>query len=177
MSHPIPTAAATLAEINMMDSERFVATLGSSFEHSPWVAAGAWTARPFASAAALHAAMFAVVQRAPRAAQIAFLRAHPELAGREAEAGTMTTDSVGEQASAGLDALSRAELDELRELNGRYFVRHGFPFIIAVRRHTKAGIFELLRRRVDADTEAELHEALAQVAAITRARIDARLAA
>ena len=167
----------SLAAINAMDRERFVEAFGSCFEHAPWVADGAWAARPFAGAAELHDAMFSVVQRAPKPEQVAFLCGHPELAGKEAEAGTMTSESVGEQASAGLDALSRAEIDELRTLNAAYLARHGFPFIIAVRRHTKAGIFEQLRRRVDNDTAAELQEALAQIGAITRIRVEEKVAA
>ena len=169
--------ALDLDAVNQMDRDAFVAALGSSFEHSPWVARGAWAARPFASIDALHAAMMAVVRRAPRAVQIAFLCAHPELAGQEARAGTMTRESVGEQASAGLDALSRAEIDELRALNARYRERHGFPFIVAVRRYRKAEIFEQLRRRVERDGAAELAEALEQIAAITRLRVEAKVAA
>lgn len=166
-----------LAHVNAMSRDEFVAAFGGSFEHSPWVAERAWAAGPFASIEALHGAMFGVVQRAPRDAQIAFLRAHPELAGKEAQAGTMTDHSVAEQASAGLDALSRAEFTELRELNAQYRERHGFPFIVAVRRHSKAQIFALLRRRALADTEAELIEALDQIAAITRLRVEQKVLA
>ncbi|MDB5730234.1 MAG: decarboxylase, partial [Variovorax sp.] len=126
--------ALDLDAINTLERDTFVAALGSTFEHSPWVAEGAWTARPFASVDALHTAMVEVVRNAPHATQVAFLCAHPELAGKEAQAGTMTDESVGEQASAGLDALSRDEIGELRELNVRYRERHGFPFIVAVRR-------------------------------------------
>lgn len=166
-----------LAELNTMDVHAFVGALGSTFEHSPWVAEAAHAARPFASVDALHAAMMAAVRGAPRDVQVRFLCAHPELAGREAEAGTMTNDSVGEQASAGLNALTRAELDELRTLNAAYLARHGFPFLIAVRRHTKAQIFERLRERVGRDTAGELQEALAQIGVITRLRLDQRVAA
>lgn len=162
-----------LDAVNALDRDAFVAALGSAFEHSPWVAEGAWGARPFASVDALHAAMVAVVRRLPRAEQIAFLCIHPELAGREAEAGTMTRESESEQASAGLDALSREEIGELRRLNARYRERHGFPFVIAVRRHGKAAIFEQLRRRIERDSAAELEEATAQIAAITRLRVGA----
>lgn len=168
-------SALDLTVINRMGCEAFVDALGSTFEHSPWVARGAWTARPFASIDALHAAMLDVVHRAARDTQIAFLRAHPELAGREAQAGTMTRESVGEQASAGLDALSREEVTELRALNARYRERHGFPFIVAARRYSKAGIFEELHRRIGRDSAAELQEALSQIAAITRLRVEARL--
>ena len=165
------SAALPLDSVNRLVCDGFVAALGRAFEHSPWVAQGAWAARPFGSIDALHAAMITVVRRAPRAVQIAFLGVHPELAGREAEAGSMTNESVREQASAGLDALSRAEMAELRLLNLRYRARHGFPFIVAVRQHGKAEIFELLRRRMERDTDTELIEAMAQIEAITRLRV------
>ncbi len=166
-----------LDAVNALGRSDFVAALGSTFEHSPWVAEGAWAARPFESLDALHGAMIGVVRSAPRATQIAFLRGHPELAGKEAEAGTMTTESVGEQASAGLNALSREEVGELRQLNARYQERHGFPFIVAVRRYTKAEIFEQLRTRWARDTDSELNEALAQIGTITRLRVQAKVGA
>lgn len=165
-----------LSAVNVLDRAAFVAALGATFEHSPWVAEGAWAARPFASVDALHAAMLDVVGRASRAAQIAFLCAHPELAGKEAQAGAMTGDSVAEQASAGLDALSRAELDEMTRLNVAYRARHGFPFVIAVRRYGKAQIFSELRRRTANDSAAERCEALAQIGTITRLRLAALVA-
>ena len=104
------------------------------------------------------------------------LAGHPELAGREAQAGTMTRESVGEQSSAGLNALSAAELDEMQRLNRVYRERHGFPFIIAVRRNTKQQIFEALRRRTAERTEIERGTALAEIGFITRGRINALLA-
>ena len=160
-----------LPALNDMDQAAFVAALGPTFEHSPWVAQGAWAARPFASVDALHAAMLDVVRRAPPATQLAFLRAHPELAGREAQAGTMTGDSVREQSSAGLDALTRDELAEMRRLNQDYRHRHGFPFILAVLRRSKRDVFEELRRRTVRPTGIEFDEALEQIASITRLRI------
>ncbi|NDP64231.1 2-oxo-4-hydroxy-4-carboxy-5-ureidoimidazoline decarboxylase [Polaromonas sp.] len=166
-----------LGAVNTLQQDDFVAAFGSTFEHSPWVAQGAWGARPFASIDALHGAMINMVRNAPRKTQIEFLRGHPELAGKEADAGTMTTESVGEQASAGLDALSRHEIDELRQLNQRYLKSHGFPFIIAVRRYSKTQIFDQLRRRIERDSDAELDEALAQIDTITRLRVQAKLAA
>src|SRR5262252_6143109 len=162
-----------LPALNAMNRESFVAALGSTFEHSPWVAESAWTQRPFASVDELHAAMLGVVRSAPRATQLAFLCGHPELAGREAQEATMTADSVSEQASAGLDALTRAEINEMQQLNRTYRERHGFPFVIAVRRHTKQQIFSEMRRRVGADTPAEFAEALTQIGHITRMRVGA----
>ena len=180
MSTHTPTApaaadhtAAALAELSRLPQDAFVARLDGIFEHSPWIAERAWSAGPFASIDALHAAMCLVVDTADATEQLALICAHPELAGKEAEAGTMTNDSVSEQASAGLDALTRDEMLRMRELNARYRARHGFPFIIAVRRHTKASIFSEFSRRLDNDSETELQECLAQIFVITRLRLHA----
>jgi 2-oxo-4-hydroxy-4-carboxy-5-ureidoimidazoline decarboxylase len=162
-----------LATLNAMDRDAFVAALGPTFENAPWVAASAWPGRPFASVAALHNAMLNVVRQAPDDKKLAFLCGHPELAGREAQAGTMTTESVGEQKSAGLNALTSAELQEMQRLNRAYRERHGFPFIIAVRANTKQQIFAAMRARLAQDTEVERNAALEQIGLITRGRIDA----
>ena len=169
---PIP-----LAKLNAMRPAEFIAAFGGVFEHSPWVAERALARGPFADVAALHAAMVDAVRRASRAEQLALLRAHPELAGREAQAGTLTADSTSEQRGAGLDALSREEMERIERLNRAYRERFGFPFIIAVRRHSKAGIFAEFERRLGNDPEAELRECLEQVYVITRLRLDALVAA
>ena len=165
-----------IATVNGMDKAAFVAAFGGIFEHSPWVAERAYGRGPFASAADLHAAMVDAVRAAPREQQTALLNAHPDLAGKEARAGTMTSSSVSEQASAALDRLSAEEMSRIAELNRAYRARHGFPFIVAVRHYTKAGIFHEFERRIANDTESEHTWALSQVFAITRMRIDSRFA-
>ncbi len=77
-----------IATTHRMDRAAFVAAFGGIVEHSPWVAERAFTAQPLASVAALHGAMVAAVRSASREEQLALLRAHPDLAGREAQAGT-----------------------------------------------------------------------------------------
>ncbi|MFF3782539.1 2-oxo-4-hydroxy-4-carboxy-5-ureidoimidazoline decarboxylase [Streptomyces sp. NPDC001933] len=162
-----------LQAVNALDREEFVRVLGSVFEHSEWVAAGAVDARPFDSVESLHAAMIDVVRRRPRTEQIGFLCAHPELAGKEAQSGTMTSDSTTEQKGAGLDALAPAELDLITRMNAEYRERHGFPFIICVGNYTKQEIFDEFRRRTGNETEAELSEAVSQITAITGRRLRA----
>jgi len=162
----------TLAQVNAMPAAEFRAAFGGVFEHSPWVAERAFAARPFASVDALHAAMADAVKGAGDEAKLALLRAHPELAGREAQAGTMTGDSTFEQGGAGLTALSREEMARISDLNRRYREKFGFPFIIAVRQNTKAGIFSEFERRLAHERDAELGAALGQVFVITRLRLD-----
>jgi len=172
MSAVMNTAEASalmLSDINRLDRVRFVAALGGVFEHSPWVATQAWADRPFASIDHLHRAMMEVVRATSREVRIDFLRMHPELAGKEAQAGTMTDHSTAEQA--GLDALTRNELQTLRRLNAAYAAKHGFPFIIAVLKNTRSQIFEALRTRCERDTDAELDAALEQISIITRLRL------
>ena len=167
--------ALDLATLNAMSAEAFVAAIGPTFENSPWIAEAAASARPFASVDALHRTMLAQIREAPAPRQLGFLRGHPELAGREAQAGTMTTESTEEQHGAGLHALSREQLSEIQRLNRAYSERHGFPFIIAVRHHTRDEIFEALRLRIDRPTELERQAALEQIGLITRGRIAALL--
>lgn len=166
----------TLDAVNRMDGAAFVKALGGVFERSPWVVERAWASRPFATVGDLHAAMTAVVGRAPRDEQVALLRAHPDLAGTAVRAGTMTAPSVAEQASAGLDRLSDEDDERFGRLNAAYRETFGFPFIIAVRRHNKASILAAFETRLGHTVEEEIQAALAQVFDITRLRLEALVA-
>lgn len=166
-----------MAPINAMDRAAFVQKFGGIFENSPWVAEQAWESRPFASLDAMHAAMVGVAKTAPAATQLALLQAHPDLAGKEAQAGAMTASSVAEQASAGLSALSKEEMADISALNAAYKKKFGFPFIIAVRMHTKEGIFFEFRRRLHNDTQTEFANDLQNVYVITRLRLNKLLEA
>ena len=161
-----------MAPINAMDRAAFVVKFGAIFEKSPWVAEEAWEKRPFASPDEMHAAMVAVVKHTPAARQLSLLQAHPDLAGKEAQAGTMTASSVAEQAGAGLNALSPTEFATLKGLNTAYKAKFGFPFIIAVRMHTKEGIFFEFERRLQNDTQTEFANDLQNVYIITRLRLN-----
>ena len=166
------TARPSLEALNASTLPAFVQALGGIFEHSPWVAERAWEARPFATVAQLHAAMVAAVEDANRDARLALIRAHPELAGKEAAAGTLTSDSRNEQAGAGLDRCSADELARLRALNRRYREAHGFPFVIAVRGRTRDDILRALEERAGNPTQQEFDRCLAEIAAIGRIRLD-----
>jgi OHCU decarboxylase len=167
-------AAAMLAldDLNAMDEDAFVAAVGGVFEHSPWVAGDASARRPFASVSELAGALEAAMRAAPRARQLDLIRAHPELAGREARAGELTAESAGEQARAGLDRLTAAEVAELQSLNGSYRERFGFPLIVCVREHTKDSILAWGRERLSHTTDEEVAVALGEIAKIARLRLE-----
>jgi OHCU decarboxylase len=157
-----------------MDKATFTARFGGVFEHSPWVAERAWALElgpAHDTAAGLANAMARVFRSAARAERLGVLTAHPDLAGKLAQAKRLTANSTTEQAAAGLDALTDAERTEFTELNNAYTTRHGFPFIIAVRDNTKATILDAFRRRLEQDNETEFAEACHQVERIAELRL------
>jgi 2-oxo-4-hydroxy-4-carboxy-5-ureidoimidazoline decarboxylase len=167
----------SLRELNAADRPAFAQALGAIVEHSPWVAERAWTTRPYDSVRDLHAAMMAALRETPVERRIAVLRAHPDLAGQAARLGALSPTSVAEQRSAGLDRLTEEEYERFHRLNAAYRERFGFPFIIAVRRHDKAGILAAFERRLGHALEQEIEAALDEVAAIAWLRLEALVAA
>ena len=163
-----------------MDRETFVAEFGGVFEHSPWIAedAHALELGPMHdSAVGVHAALVRIFRTAPRDRRLEVLAAHPDLAGKLAQAKRLTDESTAEQASAGLDALTDKERATFTKLNDDYTSKFGFPFIIAVRDNTKASIMEAFRRRIDSDRDAEFAEACRQVERIAELRLQEKLGA
>ena len=156
----------------------FTARFGGIFEHSPWIAERAWSLElgpAHDRAAGVLSALARVFRSAARADRLAVLQAHPDLAGKLAAARRLTEHSAAEQAGAGLDALTDAERAEFERLNTAYVAKHGFPFIIAVRDHDKAGILAAFQRRLANDTDTEFAAACVQVERIAELRLQALL--
>ncbi len=161
-----------------MDKDTFVARYGGIFEHSPWIAARAYDLElgpAHDSAIGLHNALARMFRAATEAERLGVLKAHPDLAGKLAAAKRLTAESTGEQASAGLDALTEAERARFTDLNTQYVAKHGFPFIIAVRDHTKASILAAFETRITNDRATEFATACAQVERIAELRLKAIL--
>ncbi len=166
------------ARPSRMDRGTFLALFGGIFEHSPWIADRAYRLElgpAHDSAAGLHNALCRAFRSAAKDERLGVLRAHPDLAGRLAQARRLTADSAAEQASAGLDALTDDERATFERLNLEYVGKHGFPFIIAVRENTKATILGAFHARIAHDTETEFATACAQVERIALHRLKAIL--
>ena len=161
----------SLTDLNTADRAGFVAALGHLFEHSPWVAEETWPQRPFASADALLAALCATMRAAPRDRQLALIRAHPDLAGRLARQKKLTAESTREQASAGLDQLTDAELAEFTRNNQAYLAKFGFPFIICARLNAKSAILTAMQARGGHAPDTEFAAALGEIEKIARLRL------
>jgi 2-oxo-4-hydroxy-4-carboxy-5-ureidoimidazoline decarboxylase len=163
----------TIDDLNLASTADFTTAIGAIYEHSPWIAARAAMHRPFRCGAALQDAMRHAVTQASEAEQLALVRAHPDLAGRLARAGELAPASASEQAGLGLDRLSEDEFAKFDALNSAYTTRFGFPFVIAVKRHTRASVLEAFTRRLQNDAATELQTALEEIHAIAGFRLHA----
>ena len=72
----------TLDQLNAASPAEAANMLEGLYEHTPWIAAEALKSRPFRSLAQLKHRMAEVLAAADRDAQLALVRAHPELAAR-----------------------------------------------------------------------------------------------
>jgi OHCU decarboxylase len=157
-----------------MDRTQFVGHFGSIFEHSPWIAERAFDGElgpANDTASGLHFALRSQFRMASEAERLGVLRAHPDLAGKLAEARRLTEASTAEQASAGLDALTDHERGQFEELNAAYVAKFGFPFIIAVRDNSKAMILSAMHTRLGNDRHSEFNTACGQVERIALLRL------
>ena len=161
----------TLDEVNRLSPRDFSAAFGAVYEHSPWIAERALATRPFDSREALQSALYGALQASSDDEKLALIRAHPMLAGKEADAGTLTDASAREQAAAGLGALTPDQKAELAILNARYADTFGFPFVICARLNRRDAIFGTLRARLHNTREQEIANAIAQIGEIARLRV------
>lgn len=161
----------TLDEINSLGKEAFVQELGGLFEGRPWIVTAAWSQRPFASLEAFQQTLCAIMYDASEGQKAALLSAHPDLVGRAALAGTLSPASTSEQAAAGLDRLTPAEIATFQRYNQAYRERFGFPFVICARENKKASILAGFETRLTHTYEQEISLALAEVAKICALRL------
>jgi chitin deacetylase len=119
----------------------------------------------------VHNALARAFRSASHEERLGVLNAHPDLAGKLAQAKRLTAESTAEQAGAGLDALTDAERATFEKRNAEYVARHGFPFIIAVRDNSKASILQAFDTRIANDNETEFAEACRQVERIAELRL------
>lgn len=156
-----------ISDLNQMSQTAFVTAFGAVFEHTPAIAIESWAKRPFKDANDLHQKMVDVVKNMSPDAQLALIRAHPDLGSKL----KMAKASIEEQAGVGLDRLSPAEYDRWQSLNQSYKDKFGFPFIIAVKNHTKASILEAFELRLQNNWDVEKERAIDEITEIARLRL------
>ena len=167
----------TLEQLNAASQAQFTQSLDGTYENSPWIAGKAWGQRPFASLAQLKQALVLAVRSAPADAQLALIRAHPELAGKAMQSKTLTAESTNEQAQAGLSNCTPEELAQIDQLNANYQAKFGLPFILAVRGTRGLGlpkqeIIATFARRLDHPADFERAECLRNIHRIAEIRLN-----
>ena len=160
-----------LAQLNSLAAEEFVRLVGPVFEHSPWIAAAVVLQRPFATVEVLHRALCQAVTSAEVGRQLALIQAHPDLVGRLALAGQLTRESLGEQASAGLDQLTPEEVALFQQNNAAYKEKFGFPFVICARLNKKEAILNGFKVRLQNSRDREVQAALGEIFKIAELRL------
>src|SRR5689334_14931030 len=141
-----------LAELNAVDSQTFTRQLGGVFEHSPWIAERTETKRPFRDWSDLFRALRDTVIKAHDDEKLALIRAHPDLVGKA----SLTRESQTEQAAAGLENLSAAEVAQFQKYNAEYRQKFGFPFVICARTNKKDAILAAFPQRLANSRETEV---------------------
>ena len=167
----------TLEQLNTASASEATQWLDGLYEHSPWIAQAALAQRPFRSLAHLKHLMTVIVREAGVEAQLALIRAHPELAGKAMISHTLTTESTHEQGQAGLTHCTPQEFAQIQQLNAAYNAKFGFPFILAVRGPRGLGlnkreIIAAFERRLAHHPDFELDECLRNIHRIVELRLN-----
>ncbi|MEM9540737.1 MAG: 2-oxo-4-hydroxy-4-carboxy-5-ureidoimidazoline decarboxylase [Cyanobacteria bacterium P01_E01_bin.42] len=151
-----------------MNQQDFTKVLGEIFDNTSSIARKTWESRPFLDLGDLHQKMVAVMNELSQEEQLELMRSHPDL-GSKAK---MAEASIQEQKGVGLDCLSPEEFQQFHTLNQAYRKKFDFPFLIAVKNHTKTSILEAFDRRLDNDLQTEKKQALTEIAKIARFRLE-----
>ncbi len=175
-NHPYKTQR---VQPSTMSEDAFVYCFGGVFEHSDWIAKQAYTAELGPSndnVTGLHATLCTAFRSSSDNQRLDVLNAHPDLAGKLAQAKRLTESSTLEQASAGLNALTDSEREQFTTLNARYVETFGFPFIIAVKGRDKDEILSAFKTRISNDRLTEFNTACREVEKIALLRLQDMLA-
>lgn len=149
----------------------FTAALGEIWEETPIIAQQAWHSKPFADLEVLYQAMVAIVNSMSELEQVTLIKAHPDLGSKT----KMAESSVQEQAGVGLDRLSESEYQHFQSLNQAYKDKFDFPFIVAVKHHTKESILKAFETRLNNTQEQEKQQALIEISKIARLGLESLL--
>ena len=150
----------TLPQLNLACEPDVLAPLGDLYPHSPWVVQRALTQRPFRSLAEFKYAMAGVVAQAGHAAQVALVRAQPEVTDLVAPART-----APRAVTTGPKHFDVDDLTKLKRLAADYRDKFGFPFILSLLGPRGTGlspaqIIATLERRLQGHNTDELPECL-----------------
>jgi len=157
-------------KINKLPQSEFIKIFANIFENARWIAEELCVQKPFNDFDELSSKIFNIFENATKDKQLKILNAHPDLANKT-KISLLTTNSLKEQTSAGLDQCTEEEFDEFKHLNERYKKKFGFPFILAVKGKNKNEILDNFKKRISFDPTTEFDETIKQVKQIASLRL------
>jgi len=160
-----------LNTLNNLTKSEFIELLEGIYEHAPWVAELTFALAPFDSVDDLHLKMQQTVENSDHATKHALICNHPELAGKEAEQGSLTKASLTEQSNSGLSHCSTDELKQFKDLNAQYKNHFGFPFVVAVKDLSRHDILDLMQQRLTNPKQQEFDTCIEQIRRIAGFRL------
>jgi 2-oxo-4-hydroxy-4-carboxy-5-ureidoimidazoline decarboxylase len=159
----------TIEELNALDADGFVASLGRLFEGAPRFVRLLADARPFESEDELIDAARVTAREMPEEEQIELLNSHPRIgADPAALSGLSRSEQGADEPEGGNDAWIG---NELTALNEAYESLFGFRFVVFVAGRPRADIIPLLERALHADRDEELRRGLDDVVLIASDRL------
>ncbi|MFP6680001.1 MAG: 2-oxo-4-hydroxy-4-carboxy-5-ureidoimidazoline decarboxylase [Dehalococcoidia bacterium] len=162
-----------VSRLNDMLQEEFVAVVGQVFEHAPWVAANAWSNRPFDTLDHLHETMLQTLKDANREDQLKFLRRHTDMQVTPELISNMQSSSQEKSSAASPDKFTDDDRQRIAALVSAYQTRFGFPFIAAIQGRSVTDILGLVEQHLGNDsTDMELYFTFSEVGKITRIRLE-----
>lgn len=158
-----------------MTREAFVSHFADIYEHSAWVAEQAYDQgadEALDSVDSLQQRMAEILLQADKQAQLDLINAHPDLAGKAAVAGELTSSSTSEQAGAGISECTPEEFERFTALNNAYKAKFGFPFIMAVKGSNRHQILAAFEERIHNTPDQEFERAVQEINKIARFRLE-----
>ncbi|XP_073965312.1 2-oxo-4-hydroxy-4-carboxy-5-ureidoimidazoline decarboxylase-like [Choristoneura fumiferana] len=166
MNYPISLTAA-----NDLYGCEFERVFGNVIELCVDAAVQVKKQRPFTSVDEVVDAFAGYLDGLSENEKVVVIQRHPDLAGRLAAEGKLTTESASEQKTAGLDRLTPEQKTLINCNNERYKAKFGFPFIICARENKVASIIEGLQRRYNNTLAQEIQTATGEIKKICKLRI------
>lgn len=162
----------TIDNLNIIPATEFQDIFSNVIENWPQAAIQIASLRPFIDTNQLVERFEEYLSDIDDASKVKILQLHPDLAGKLAAEDKLTAESAQEQASAGLNLISNEQRQQLNELNEKYKLKFGFPFVVCVRETNKIeAILRGITSRLQNGNGEELNAGINEVKKICRLRI------
>ncbi|ETX11182.1 hypothetical protein MUS1_12340 [Marinomonas ushuaiensis DSM 15871] len=160
----------TLSKLNNAGDDLAVSMISPLIERAPHIAEKVSKHRPFADSHALCDAILCELLKLNEEESLTLFRAHPELAPNKSL--SMTSASQQEQGRFDLTSQHNEHRTHLVTLNAQYQEKFGFPFIVALARHTNMeSVIKNFETRLAGNRASEMKNAIEQIHAVSAARI------